>query len=684
MISARTRPDTAPDSTRGIGRGYAGTMMSRPALLLILLPLCLWGCGLWGCGRHKSAHRPAATPEAAGVAQPSGTQTGGTQTGSARTTAAAAGAGLAVDPAQPPSADADPETLRLAATRGAVMGRPGAFDVLVAAAGPIADATRLDAAIAPIIAALRRLPDVQRVWSRTEAGMVRVVVRCGATRTAAQAERLVRATWAAASLTELTDPSVYAIAPGQRAVAAFTVIANAGPREATRLLAEKINPAARALPDVARVWTAGAVHPYHVVRWMPPYLARHKIGIAEAQRRLEQALVTGRGTLAKRLDAAPLPVAPGRPSADKKVTLADLVVSTTGLGEPTTRAYTGNRVIVSTVVEAGSQTPGNRLSGQLATEIAHKRLRQLPKTVEHFHHALTAMERYRLIQKQPAAPDADRAFRGQLASLGKARMFHDIFVLGGEDGVPAHMQDHATDGQVWTMWLAVGAGVRQEEVYQTLAERLPDWRVVPIADEHDTALNWLARPGTTASVVFASNDAVLLTRATTALTRELAAERRIGLRRSGPHRSRTGAPFGMTRRDVARARGVAAADLALATQLNVGLRYAGNVDGVAVWTGLPTGVMSTRQGELPLAAGTSLIAWQEVLQLRDDSQDTPRLRIDGLPALWYGADPREDAAGEFARAFWMAVEQRIEPSRRLDVRSLITGQRPLSQALRAP
>ena len=671
MSSPRTMPVAARGSTGSWGRGYPATMMIHPALLLVLLPLCLSGCG-----RHKSTKPPTASNRTHSPPP------GAAQTASAAKTTGSTGS--AGSTAQQPTTVMAPRSTRIAATRGAAMARAGAVDVLIVAEGPATDATRLDTAIAPVVAALRHLPDVERVWSRADAGTVRLVVRCGATRTAAQAERLVRATWAAAAIGELADPKVTAIAPGQRAVAAFTIIANAGPREATKILAQRINPAARALPAVARVWTAGAVRPYRVIHWMPPYLARHKVGIVVAQRRLEAALVQGTGSLSERLAAAPLPVAPGRRATVKKATLADLVISTSGLGEPVARAYTGSREIVSAIVEAGAQTTGNALSGQLTAEIAHKRLRQLPAEVEHFHHALTAMDRYRLIRKQAAAPSTDREFRSQLASLGKARLFHDVFVLGGEDGVPPHMQDHSTDGQVWTLWLAVGAGIRQEEVYQTLNESLPGWRVVPIADEQDTALSWLTRAGTTAGVVFASKDAALLTRTATTLTRGLAAERRIGLRRSGPHRSRTGAPYGTTRRDVAQTKGVAAADLALATQLKAGLRYAGNVDGVPVWTGLPTGVMSTRQGELPLAAGQSLVPWNEVLQLRDDSEDTPRLRIDGLPALWYGANPLEDAAGEFARAFWMAVEQRVEPSRRLDVRSLIIGQRALSQALRAP
>ena len=103
-----------------------------------------------------------------------------------------------------------------------------------------------------------------------------------------------------------------------------------------------------------------------------------------------------------------------------------------------------------------------------------------------------------------------------------------------------------------------------------------------------------------------------------------------------------------------------------------------------MWTGLPTGVMSTRQSELPLATGKGLVPWRRILQLRDDSVDTPRLRVDGLPSLWYGAVPHEHAATEFAKAFWTAIEQRVEPSRRLDVRSLVLGQRALSKALRAP
>ncbi|MCO4761649.1 MAG: efflux RND transporter permease subunit [Myxococcales bacterium] len=662
-IERSTQPDVPDYPGAMIGPSWPYRFHAASALTVVLVALL--GLLSSGCGKSKSGNQAEKTGPKAQTR------------------------------VSPPSAEASPPPLQAARARpgasaagafdaershwGPALTSVGATDVLIRAEGPAHGATALDRAIAPWARALRKLPDVRHVWSHAAAGHVRLVVRLGAKRKASEARAVVTQTIAKLKPPELAEPQVVAIVPGQRAVAAMTVIAPDGTKQATELLTAQVLPALGKVDGVARSWVASAARKYQVVRWMPPHLKRHQVALGAAQRALKSALKKGTGSLANRLEVGRVTSQDG-----KQVALRALSEVEWGEGEPGAAAYTGKRRVVSAIVEAGVAVDSALLSRSIQDQVVKPQLRSLGKGVEHFHHALLVMRRFRLVRKAGFEPMA--AFRTRLAALGAAKAFHDVFLLKGLDGVPASLQGGLDDAARWTLWVAASAGVRDEEIYQILGETLNPggWRVVPLQSSQDTAIAWLTGNDTTAAVFFASNDPVRLRKSTQTLIAELANERRIGRRRSGPRRGPTPLGYGVTRGKIARTVGVHSSDLASAIALRSRLQFSGLMGTQSVWEGLPTGVMSSRQAELPLGGHKGLTPWQVVLQIRDKTEDTPRLRLDGMACLWYGTDPAEDSASEFAIAFWTAIEERLEPSRRLEVRSLSLEQSPLSQATRVP
>lgn len=671
LPASLTPPSQRPRSTSA--RGWH----ARVALgCLAVAALCVLGCGR---DRDTPSVKPGGGSGAGKTTATGGPGSPGANAGEGRLRAPGANAAK-----RPPGGSAltHPSLTTNARQLGAGLQAAGTpVDVLVRAPGPAWTATELDASLAPLTATLRKLQGVVRVWTRADDGGVRLLVRFDAKTTGADALARVRATWVARPPARLGTPTLAVIAQGQRALSAVTLIAAEGAKASTQLLARHVVTPASKLAHVAAASIVGAVRPYQVVQWMPPYLARHKVPLADAHWALVNALRAqprtkgGLGALLERSRVA-----------GGKVHLGELSVVVSGVGEPQRRALMGKRTLTVGLVEGGHAVALDTYGRTFVATVVNGTLKKTPKGTETFHHALSAMQRYRLTLPPDAPAESDRVFRARLDRLAKSGRFHDLLAVSGADGVPVAAQDDILNGRTWTLWVAAGAAVPQYETYEALLGALKPggWQLTPLDAHDDTGLRWLLGVRASMAVTLSSADVHLLQSRMTALTREVARERRLIDRVTGPRKGPLSPQIRGLHRRQARAVGARADDVALALHLKDTAVLAGQGPGGPVWSGLPTGVMSQRQGELPLRATRGVVPLQQLLRVPEPETATARVRLNGMPTLWFGGSPKTDDTTVFAQAFWTAVEQHVAPSKRLEVRPLSLALSPLSRALARP
>ena len=544
-------------------------------------------------------------------------------------------------------------------------------DVLLRSFAPAQTAKSIEDAAGPLTRALEGIDGVSRVVSRAETGELRVMIRFKAGTSAPQASAKVREAWASMGPKELSSPVIGAIARGQRAVSAWTLIHAEGPKSGTSWLEESFVSKTLALPATADTWIAGANHAYQLVQWMPPYLKRNQIGFGAAAATLKRAL---RGGTTKLKTALTEPVRGGA----KPVKLSDLSVRVQGVGEPVRQAWTGTRQVVACVVESAAADAAD--AGPQVTPLTRKP--KLPKGSEHFLHPLSVMWRFRLTLPRGKTAETQKLLIARINGLMKGGRFHDVFMAAGADGVPSSLQPEAVHGRTWTLWLAGDLNVPIDEVYSVVRGALGEggWTVTPLDEADDTGLRWTLRHRSTELALFASRDIGLLQSRMASVINELATERRVQTRETGPRKIAALASTRTLRRDVAAAKGVHSADLRWTSMLKKGLVYIGRSAEGPVWMGLPTGVMATRQLELPMRAKSGVVLWSALTQVDDESTTTPRLRTNQRPLMWYGVIPSGSQTFDFRSEFWSAVEQMVSPSSRLDLFASNLELKPLSVA----
>ncbi|MBP48248.1 MAG: hypothetical protein CMH53_09960 [Myxococcales bacterium] len=546
------------------------------------------------------------------------------------------------------------------------------LDVLLHSHAPYWTAKSIEDAIRPFARAIQQSKGVVSVLSRAEAGELRLSVRFKAGQTANEVEAAVQQSWDSLGPKEMTEPVIRAITRGQRGVSAWTIIHAEGNESSTQWLEREFLPKVKALSSIADVAIAGASRPFRVVQWMPPYLKRFRVGVGQAISMLKDELNSTQRPLAKVLKRQV-------PKRNKPViTLNDLCVTVSGTGEPLRGAWTGPRNVVSAVVEASATNASE--SGPQVTPLTRKP--QLPKGSEHFLHPLSVMWRFRIALAPGRKAEIRKLFMARVKSLAGGSRFHDMFLLAGADGIPSELQSDAAQGNLWTLWLSSGTNVPIDEVYSVVRGAFTPggWKVIPLSAHDDTAMRWVLRHGCADIAMFASKDVNLLQNRMNSVIQELATERRIQNRQTGPRISVASALTRALKRGVASSKGVFAADLLAAGQFKERIIYAGRAADGPVWMGLPTGAMATRQLELPLGSKQGLVPWAELTQVDDQSQTTPRVRFNQRPLMWYGGSPTGSQTVEFSKEFWAAIEQLVSPSSRLDLYPSNLELKPLSEA----
>lgn len=562
-------------------------------------------------------------------------------------------------------------------------------DVLVHVPAPTLDPAACDDAVRPVAAALRAQPGVEQVLVYAAAGHARVLVRFAVGRTPKSAENSVRDVWQAAPPAHTAPPDIAAIARGARARTATLVLAPEGRPQATALVDAWL-PALAQLPHATRAHVVGAVRPFITLDLLPPALAQNDLELADVLAALRA--LTGTATAAKGAHPAAVVVdmvqarlapvlLPRRtpPGAQPlpPVPLASLVAVVPGVGEPVREARNGQLPVTGWLIDSAWSAT---LPPLAQAEATWRRAQgpTLPPDVQLRALAVEGAYRFVLTLPPQGVPEPLDALSQRLQRVREHPDLTGMLAIQGIDGVPEKLDVEARGGRAWTVWLQASAA-DMELVLREVAIRLgaatkdnPNpgpWRVHLLASDHDTALGWLLGTWATAGALLSAPTAGPLSAMVAEVGKPLQSAASVRELTSGPQRHAAPGPFARSNR--AAAVGLPPALLHAVLKLTEGPVYMGHWEDLPWWVGLPRGLLGAQQGALPLQSGgpdgePRLLA--DVLQLPDTTPVLDRVRVDGRPALWLGAESAGELPDAFSLSFWALVERNVvlAPGMRVD------------------